>query len=82
MRRQLEHRAVPAAELELNLAALALCIPVVARFGERSCGARAAAEQLALPPPEPLAEHSRKPPALPVKTSSQPAEPEAALEQL
>ncbi len=78
MRHQLEHRAVSAAALKL--AAPALCKPVAAQFGERSCAAPVVAEQLALPQLEALAEHPRKP-ALPAKTLPQPAEQWAVLEE-
>jgi hypothetical protein len=65
----------------LKLAAQALCKPVGAQFVERSCAAPAVAEQLALPQPEALAEHPRKPLVLPAKTWPQPEEPLAALEE-
>jgi hypothetical protein len=79
--RALRHQSELQVALVEALDAPALYTPVVARFAERSCAARAAVEQLALPQPEALAEYSRKPQALLVKISPQPAEQKAALEE-
>jgi hypothetical protein len=68
LRHQSELQAAPAAVLKL--VALALCIPVAAQFGERSCAVPVVAEQLASPGA--LMEHPRKPPVRLVKTLSQP----------
>lgn len=79
MRHQSELRAAPAAVSKL--AAPALCTPVAAQFGERSCAAPVVAEQLASPQPEALAEHLRKPLVWLAKTSWQPEEPSPAPEE-
>lgn len=65
----------------MKLDAPALCTRVAARFGERSCAAPVVAEQLALPQPEALAEHSLKLLVQLAKISSQSEEPLAAPEE-
>jgi len=79
LRRQSEHRAVPAAVLKLD--APALCTPVAAQFAERSFAVPVVLEQPALQKPEVPAEHSRKPQALLVKISPQLAELQAVREE-
>lgn len=77
MRHQSELPAAPAAVLKPD--APALCKPVAAQFGERSCAVPAVAEQLASPGAP--AEHLRKPPVRRVRTWSQPEELLAAPEE-